>query len=139
MRIAMAALLLSGCSDSTAPGTRLAGTFDIHLQFDGRPGAVGNGTITFEQPDANDPTLQISGSFTATPINGTLTTFRDATLSTDNAIRFRVEAPFPWQFEGTLSGEQLITGRHTLVGGGLSGIWTARKLVPSGPGPVSAR
>lgn len=124
--------------DATGPdGTRLSGTWSFTILFDQQPAASGSGTLQFKQPDADDPALHITGAFTATTINGAMTEFRDATLSADNVVRFRVEAPYPWQFEGTLSG-QTITGRHTLVGGGLSGNWHAQKQITPGPGPISA-
>jgi hypothetical protein len=134
LRHAVVICALAGCGDATSPGTRLSGTYGFVILFDGRPTASGDGTLTFEQPDANDPALRITGSFTATPINGTMSRFRAAKLSADNVVRFLVEAPYPWEFEGQLLGD-LVVGTHVLVGGGLSGSWRASKIGTPGPPP----
>jgi hypothetical protein len=141
MRPALSGLLLAlsllpACGgDSTEPEEPFpdaAGVYQVSGGFDGIPSSVGSfsGTLEITQATRSSGTLQGSAAILAT-IDDNVFNINDPVLSGANVspagvLSFTMaDNSGTWTFTGTLSGNTITAGRHTLSAGGesLSGNW----------------
>jgi hypothetical protein len=142
MRLAPSGVLLTlallpacGGGDSNEPEDPFpdaAGVYQISGGFDGLPSSVGSfsGTLEITQATRSSGTLQGSAAILAT-IDGDVINLSDpaldgANVSPTGALSFTMaDNSGTWTFTGTLSGNTVTGGRHTLAAGGesISGNW----------------
>ncbi len=131
------ALLASACGggDSNEPEDPFpdaAGVYQISGGFDGIPSNVGSfsGTLEITQATRSSGTLQGTAAILAT-IDGDVFNLSDpvldgANVSPTGALSFTMaDNSGTWTFTGTLSGNTISGGRHTLSAGSesISGNW----------------
>jgi hypothetical protein len=142
MRLALSGVLLAlavlpacGGGDSTEPEDPFpdaAGVYQVSGGFDGIPSNVGSfsGTLEITQASRSSGTLQGSAAILAT-IDGNVFNLNDpvldgANVSPAGVLSFTMaDNSGTWTFTGTLSGNTITGGRHTLSGGteSISGNW----------------
>jgi hypothetical protein len=139
------ALVVVGCGgDSSAPSPAFpdaAGVYNVSGDFDGTPSeeASFTGTVTLTQASRDQGALGGSASMTAKFGSDAATASDDAldqaSVSTAGAITFTLVDPSgSWTFTGTLAGNSITGGRHTLDvpgTGTISGNWTASRTTSS--------
>jgi hypothetical protein len=97
------------------------------------------GTVTLTQATRAEGTLGGSATVTATVGTDVATATEDAltqaSVSTNGAITFTMTDPSgTWTFTGTLAGNSITQGRHTLTAPGtgtISGSWTGSRTASS--------
>jgi hypothetical protein len=139
------AVVALGCGgDSGGPSTTFpnaAGNYNITGGFDGFTASQASftGTVTLTQASREQGTLGGSMSVTATLGTDVLTGSDDAldqaSVATNGAVTFTMTDPSgTWTFDGTLSGNSINQGRHTLNApgtGSISGSWTGTRTSSS--------
>jgi hypothetical protein len=142
----LVAIIAFGCGgdDSNAPNPAFpdaAGVYNITGNFDGYPESQASftGTVTLTQATRTQGTLGGSASITATlgsdVLTGTDDALSQASVASNGAITFTMVDPSgTWTFNGTLSGNSINQGRHTLNApgtGSISGSWTGTRTTSS--------
>ena len=134
-----------GCGgDSNAPNPAFpdaAGVYSMNGGFDGIPSSEASfiGTLTLTQASRAQGTLGGSATVTATIGGDAITATEDAltqaSVSTAGAITFTMTDPSgTWTFTGTLAGNSIAQGRHTVSAPGtgtISGSWTGSRTASS--------
>ncbi len=139
------ALLLSSCGgDSTDPDEPFpdaSGVYQVSGAFDELPSsqAFFNGTLELTQASQESGALHGSAAFLV-DLSGDIFNVADdnllgANVSPSGVVSFTMAgASTTWTFSGTLSGDNIAQGRHTLAGSGLdniSGIWQGTRSTAS--------
>jgi hypothetical protein len=139
------ALLTTACGggDSNEPEDPFpdaAGVYQISGGFDGIPSNVGSfqGTLEITQASRSSGTLQGSAAIVAT-LDGDVFNLSDPALANANVspsgvLTFTMaDASGTWTFSGTLSGNTISGGRHTLSAGSesISGSWQGSRASSS--------
>jgi hypothetical protein len=138
------ALLATACGggDSNEPEDPFpdaAGAYQITGGFDDLPLNVGSfqGTLELTQASRSSGALQGSVAILAT-IDGDVINISDPTLdganvSPSGVLSFTIVQNGTWTFSGSLSGNSISSGRHTLSVGGdnLSGNWQGTRASSS--------
>lgn len=156
MRLALSGLLLAlsllpACGgDSTEPEDPFpdaAGVYQVSGGFDGLPSNVGSfsGTLEITQATRSSGTLQGSAAILAT-IDGDVFNLNDpvldgANVSPAGVLSFTIaDNSGTWTFTGTLSGNTITSGRHTLSAGGesISGNWQGSRAAAAWAGARAA-
>jgi hypothetical protein len=144
--VLLVSLAVIGCGggDSNAPNPAFpdaAGVYSVSGDFDGLTPAEASfvGTVTLTQASREGGTLGGSASITATVGSDAATASDDAldqaSVSQTGALAFTlVDQSGTWTFTGTLSGNSITGGRHTLNvpgSGTISGNWTGTRTAAS--------
>lgn len=140
----LAALLLANCGgDSNEPEDPFpdaAGIYEVGGGFDDLPSSQASfeGTLELTQASRESGTLQGSASLlvelAGDVFNITDDVLSGATVSPGGVISFTMAGgSSTWTFTGTLSGNNITQGRHTLAGGedNFSGDWFATRVTGS--------
>ena len=137
--------LIAACGGSDAnepedPFPDAGGVYEISGGFDGIPTSVGSfeGTLELTQASRSSGTLQGTAAILAT-IDGSVFNIADDALANANVspggvLSFTMaDNSGTWTFSGTLSGNSIGQGRHTLSAGGesLSGNWQGTRSAGS--------
>jgi hypothetical protein len=112
------------------PYPRVSGTYGFQAFFDGVPGIVAQGIVTFTQASRLQPALASSSTLTYSIAgsNGVLNQVTKAVVDSTGHITFEVgsnNTTTSWKFDGAVTGLS-ITGRHVLtsLGAGTSNAGT---------------
>ena len=152
MRLALSGVLLTlallpacGGGDSNEPEDPFpdaAGVYQVTGGFDDLPSNVGSftGTLEITQASRSSGTLGGSAAILAT-IDGQVFNISDpalddANVSPSGVVSFTIVQGGTWTFSGTLAGNSITTGRHTLSAGGesFSGNWQANRTTGASVG-----
>jgi hypothetical protein len=131
--------LIAGCGgDSNDPGEAFpdaSGVYEVTGGFDDFPSSQASftGTLEFTQASRESGALEGSAAMLAN-LGGDIFNLTDdalsnATVSPSGVITFTMAGgSSTWTFSGTLSGNNISQGRHTLSGGeSFSGSWQATR------------